>query len=248
MPDFSFYGCFPGVVEPVPADPTLEGAPPFRAVSWCEPFRAASGYGWYSFPAFDCHVKWNGDSFSLKPAGGEWQPLQHFSVADACRVLGQEPPDDITVNLPVFAGLQEHGVLQIWTGLIARTAPGWHLLVRGVPNGPGSLTYEVLEGIIETDWWHGPLVSNLRFRKTDEPVRLHPRRPLLAIQPVRREAVQAHLRNGTEFHAHAPGGVKDAVVDELVASSLSYRREGVPGGYRAETSRRRRDRDAADHA
>ena len=56
-------------------------------------------------------------------------------------------PDDIKGFSPPFVGaLQEPGVVQIWSGLVARTAPGWSLLVRGPANLPRSLGYEVYEG------------------------------------------------------------------------------------------------------
>ncbi|MCX4553861.1 MULTISPECIES: DUF6065 family protein [unclassified Streptomyces] len=243
MTTFSFHGCFSGAIEPTPADPALEGSPPFRAVTHCEPFRAAAGHGWYTRPPLDCSLKWDGASFAYRPSGSsEWLPLQHLSVADVCRLRGVSPPQDITEHLPVLSALPEPGVLQIWTGLLARTAPGWHLLVRGIPNRPGSLVHEVLEGVVESDWWHGPLIANLRFRRTDEEVRLSRHLPLLAVQPVRAEALRSGLRRETAFHPYGPGEPASAVA-EFLTDAMSVRREGAPGGYRAEVARRRRAGD-----
>ena len=67
-------------------------------------------------------------------------------------------------------------MVQIWSGLVARTAPGWSLLVRGPANLPRNLAYEVYEGIVETDRWFGPLFTNIRFTRTNVPVSSIPSR------------------------------------------------------------------------
>ena len=55
--------------------------------------------------------------------------------------------------------------MQIWSGLIARTAPEWSLLVRSPVNLARSQGYEHYEGIIETDRWFGPLFTNVRLER-----------------------------------------------------------------------------------
>ena len=60
--------------------------------------------------------------------------------------------------------------MQMWTGIVARTAPGWSLLVRAPANVPRRGGYEPFEGIIETDRWFGPLITNIRLTKTDVPI------------------------------------------------------------------------------
>ena len=44
------------------------------------------------------------------------------------------------------------------------------------------------EGIVETDRWFGPLFTNLRFTRTDVPVRLRADFPLAQVQPLPRLA------------------------------------------------------------
>ena len=78
-------------------------------------------------------------------------------------------------------------MVQIWSGLVARTAPGWSLLVRRPANLPRSLAYEVYEGIVETDRWFGPLFINIRLTRTNVPIELNPELPFLQVQPVNRE-------------------------------------------------------------
>jgi hypothetical protein len=77
--------------------------------------------------------------------------------------------------------------LQIWSGCIAKTAPGWSLLVRGVANLSHSQSYQMLEGIIETDHWFGPLFDNVRLLKTDVPIEFRSDTPFLQVQPVRKD-------------------------------------------------------------
>ncbi|MFC4531754.1 DUF6065 family protein [Sphaerisporangium dianthi] len=239
MTSFSFRACFDGVVPPTAADPSVLGTPPFRAVSYCEPFRAASGFGWYLYPPVDCYIKWDGTAFHwLMESAGDWMPLTNVAARTLIRLLGGEPADDAFLGLPVFATPPEPGLLQIWTGLVAVTPPEWSLLVRGVPNMPGSITYEVQDGMLETGWWHGPLMGNLRFRRSDEVVQLSRRMPLFAVQPVPREAYQSKLLRRTEFvPANAESRARTA---EMISDAFSVRSDESPGGYRREVSRRRR--------
>ena len=74
-----------------------------------------------------------------------------------------------------------------WRGCVAKTAPGWSLLVRGVANLSKSPSYQMLEGIIETDTWFGPLFDNVRLLKTDVPIEVCADVPFLQVQPVRKE-------------------------------------------------------------
>ncbi|WP_129841081.1 DUF6065 family protein [Streptomyces sp. RFCAC02] len=236
---FSFRACFDGAVPPTAADPAALGTAPFRAVSHCEPLRAASGFGWYLYPPVDCFLKWDGSSFRWLAEGwSDWLPLTDVAAGTMLRLLGGDPPDDPVLGLPVLSAAPEPGLLQVWTGLIARTPPDWSLLVRSVPNLPGSLTYEVQDGLIETGWWHGPLVGNLRFRRSDEVVRLSRRYPLFAVQPVPAEAYRPETLGRFEFVAADDDSLPES--RGMVADALAVRREDRPGGYRREVSRRRR--------
>jgi hypothetical protein len=61
-----------------------------------------------------------------------------------------------------------------------------------------SKNYEVLEGIIETDQWFGPLFTNVRLTKTDVPIHFRTEFPLLQAQPLPREAYTDKLLNSFE--------------------------------------------------
>ena len=77
--------------------------------------------------------------------------------------------------------------MQIWSGYLARTAPGWALLSRGPANIPRTQGYEHFEGIIESETWFGPLFTNIRLTRTNSPVEFHVRYPLFQVQPLLRE-------------------------------------------------------------
>ncbi len=65
--------------------------------------------------------------------------------------------------------------------------------MRGVANLPHSLSYQMFEGIIETDNWFGPLFDNVRILKTDTPVEFRADVPFLQVQPVRRDVYAGKL-------------------------------------------------------
>jgi hypothetical protein len=239
MAIFTFHACFEGVVPPVPADPAVFGTQSFRAVTFCQPFRAASGFGWYGFPPVDFYVKWDGTSFRWLPAGSDsWLPLETVPVQTLYRLRGDEVPADPLLGFPTLLSTIEPGLLQVWTGLVASSPPEWSLLVRGVPNLPGHLTYEVLDGIIETGWWHGPLFTTMRFRRTDEPVKFSRKMPFVVYQPVLREAYEA--KDVREMTYVPPDPETMRIARQMVATAVSVREDGSPGGYRREVLRRRR--------
>lgn len=94
------------------------------------------------------------------------------------------PPHMRGYSPPFLTALPEAGGVQIWTGLLARTRPGWSLNVRMPVNLPGIPGLTSWEGIVETDHWFGPLFNNFRLTRTDFPVRLHAQAPFLQVQPV----------------------------------------------------------------
>ncbi len=80
---------------------------------------------------------------------------------------------------------------------MARTAPGWSLLVRPPANLATPGGYSLYEGIVETDRWFGPLFTNLRLTRTHKPVHLKANFPLLQVQPLPREAYAEQTLNAT---------------------------------------------------
>ena len=190
-PLVQFFQIVPNANEPRRADKSVGGVIPARALRYCEALTTASGFGWYVFLPLSFKVVWDGHDWLWSYEGcDEWMPL----TPDAVQYPGlrerfdQAAPEDIKGFSPPFLTPSiQPGGLQIWTGCIAKTAPGWNLLVRGVANLSHGLAYHMLEGMIETDVWFGPLFDNIRVIKTDTPIEFRNDVPFLQVQPVRKE-------------------------------------------------------------
>jgi hypothetical protein len=175
---------------PMRADRTACGTLPIRAVRYCEAVTSATAFGWWLFAPIDLEVMWDGtEVFWRCDEAPEWMPLMpsaqlpdyaaEFDAAAPIGLKGYSPP--------FLTALPEPGTLQMWTGLIAETAPDWHLLVRSPANLPGIGGLVLFEGIVESDRWFGPLFTNMRFTRSHVPVRLRADYPLVLAQPVRRD-------------------------------------------------------------
>lgn len=235
MPTFQFHTHAVGVAgagQIRRADPTVMGTASFRASAHCEPFRVAAGHGWRLFVPADFALRWTGDGFQWLHAGlSSWVPAANVSLGRLGRDTGAfEVPHAEAAELPAIVGLPEQGLVQLWTGVTCVSPPGWWTAVRGVPNFAGPTTYDVLEGVIETDWWHGPLLLNLRFRRTGDAVWFRASYPLASLAPVLRETYLTNVDHTVE-ESSAGEGLLDA---------LAVRDQGRPGGYGREARRRRR--------
>src|SRR5580704_8320065 len=94
--------------------------------------------------------------------------------------------DGVEMAPTFIAQSRDPGLVQIWSGYLASTAPGWALLSRSPANIPRTQGYEHYEGILETDTWFGPLFTNIRLTRTNSPIEFHKRYPLFQVQPVLR--------------------------------------------------------------
>jgi hypothetical protein len=195
----SFHRLIPSARMPQRADRSAAGSLPTRAFRYCEAATSAAAYGYYLFPPIGFSVQWDGHDIMWTFEGaGDWFPLNSAVQFPGFRdYFDANAPDEIKEFSPPFLGaLQEPGLIQLWTGLIARTAPGWSLLIRAPANLPRRGGWEVFEGIVETDHWFGPLITNLRLTKTNTPIDFKPDYPLLQAQPIPRDVYEdANLNN-----------------------------------------------------
>jgi hypothetical protein len=83
----------------------------------------------------------------------------------------------------------------VWTGLFVESAQNWSVLVRPPANLPRSLSYDLYEGIVESDRWFGPLFTNLRLIKTDVPIHFSTETPLVQVQPLHRSTYAESVSN-----------------------------------------------------
>ena len=145
-PLVEFFQMVPNRRPPQRADRAAGGVIPARALRYCEAITSASAFGWYVFLPISFKVVWDGHDMLWTYDGvQEWLPLTrdavqypHFSeqfneIAPA-RLRGFSPPF-LTPSI-------QPGGLQVWTGCIAKSAPGWSLLVRGVANLFSGASYQ----------------------------------------------------------------------------------------------------------
>jgi hypothetical protein len=238
----TFHQLFPGAPPPRRADPTLFGAMPLRAHRHCEPFAAASGFGWHIFSPMDFLLRWDGTTiFWMHSGAPQWMPLQAAAFPGFEAAWARHRPASApAAALPFLMAIREPGIVQIWSGLVARTPPAWSLLIRPPANLPRSLGYEVLEGLVETDWWSGPLLSNVRLCRTDEPILFRAKSPLFQAQLVPRAAYSEETLDGAT--------ITDGL-DQLDGDGWSRLTHALelrtpqPGAYKAEARRRRKSVD-----
>jgi len=188
LPHIKFYRLLRTAPQPVRAARDAMGHLPIRASQYCDASAAASSYGWWLFAPMDFSLLWDGRRILWT-----WGERPDWLLLDAAQFPGYAAEFDATVprsmrgySPPFLTALPEPGLVQVWTGFFARSAPGWSLLIRPPANiGPAGnvMTYE---GIVESDVWFGPVFANLRLTRKDEPVRLSASTPLLQVQPVQR--------------------------------------------------------------
>ena len=195
-PIVTFFRFVPEARMPMRADRAAAGTMPTRAFRHCEAMTSASAFGWYVFPPITFSLMWDGGSEIFWTFKGEdaWFPLRKAQFPGFADYFDERAPADLKSFSPSFlAAFKEPGVVQIWSGLIARTAPHWSLLVRSPANLARSQGYENYEGIIETDRWFGPLFTNVRLTRTNVPVEFTEEYPFLQVQPVHRSTYGSAL-------------------------------------------------------
>src|SRR5713101_5672183 len=184
-----FYRLIPDAPEPRRADRSADGMLATEAYRYCEAMASASAFGWYIYPPLNFSLIWDGTEIAWTYEGADgWYPLRGAQFPDFLETFAKIAPHGLGELAPTFLaqGMLPGGV-QIWSGYLARTAPGWALLSRGIANVPKTQGYENYEGIVETESWFGPLFTNIRLTRTNAPVEFHRRYPLFQVQPLRRE-------------------------------------------------------------
>lgn len=200
----TFHRLIPSARLPQRADRSAAGMLPTRAFRYCEPAATASGFGYYIFPAMDFSLRFDGyDVLWTWQGVGEWFPIPKLGTVQfpgfRDYFASHAPPECAEFAPPFIAVLQEAGLIQIWSGMMVRTAPGWSLLMRAPANFGRPGGYEPFEGIVETDHWFGPLISNIKLLKTDVPIDFRQEHPMMQVQPIPRIAHQEATLNNYEL-------------------------------------------------
>lgn len=184
----TFHRLIPSAPLPARADRSGYGTLPTRAFRYCDAVTMAASFGWHLFPPIDFSLHWDGSEVQWTFAGAEdWYPLRSAQFPDFAATFDASAPEDVRGYAPPFlTALHEPGVVQIWSGLFARTEPGWSLLVRPPANLPRQQACEYYEGIIETDRWFGPVFTNVRLTRTHAPIEFRADTAFLQVQPLPR--------------------------------------------------------------
>jgi len=176
---------------PKRAERSAAGYLPSRAMRYCDALTTATGYGYWVFPPMDVRLLWDGEQVFWSFGDDEsWLPLSGtdsgaVQFPDYADEFDATAPEQLRGYSPPFlTALPEAGAVQMWSGLLARTRPGWSLAVRPPVNLPRIPGLSAWEGIVETDVWFGPLFTNFRLTRTDMPVHIRAYAPFLQVQPV----------------------------------------------------------------
>jgi hypothetical protein len=234
---------------PERADRSACGLIPARAARYCDALTQASAFGHYVFPPMELSLLWDGEQIFWTYSGTDrWLPLDAAQFPGFSRDFDAAAPEGLQGCAPPFlTALPEPGTLQLWTGLFARTAPGWSLLLRPLANIPPPAGLSLFEGVVETDRWFGPLFTNLRLTRTNAPVRLRADWPLLQAQlipqAVLADATQNNVATTADIAAFTPREWEDYRTSIVAPNTRPNR----PLGATAVANRRRRRADAAAH-
>jgi hypothetical protein len=239
----SFFRAIPSAALPQRADRSAGGTLPTRSFRYCDPVTTASAFGWWVFPPINFSLLFDGTEVMWTYEGtNDWYPLNNAAQFPKFATYFDEvaPADLQGYSPPFLVAFMEPGIVQIWSGLMARTAPGFSLLIRPVPNFARREGYQLYEGIVETDTWFGPLFTNVRLTRTDVPIEFKSELPMFHLQPVQRSLYEGRLLDDFK--------VVDTISDWSRADWDDYRQTVVapnlvqdrPPGQHAVSVRRRR--------
>lgn len=189
-PSIKIYRLITNAPLPQRADKSAGGTLPTRATRFCEPVTTASSFGWWLFSPMDFTMLWDGEEIFWRwKEAPDWEVLSVVQFPDFVEKFNATAPEVARdYSLPFLTALPEPGIVQIWTGLMVSTAPGWSLLIRPLANLPNKGGYKLYEGLVETDIWVTPIFTNLRLTRTNQEIPISQKYPIAQIQPIPRIA------------------------------------------------------------
>src|SRR5262245_44020519 len=126
----TFHRVFTAAIPPLRADKSALGTLPTAAFQYCEPVRAASGFGWYIFPPLDIQLMWDGVDV-YRAEDGRWCQFSSITLnEDFVRYWDSHAPEELKGHSPPFlTNVFVPGIVQIWSGLFLSTAENWSALI-----------------------------------------------------------------------------------------------------------------------
>jgi hypothetical protein len=177
----------------------------------CEPVRAASGLGWYIFLPTSFKLLWSGRKTLISLDDGKtWNKLDAVQYPDFEQKFQAHAPETAKFSSPWMCGMtQFHGIMQIWPGYLIKTAPDYSLLVRSPINMVPDDACQIMEGIVETDRWFGPLFTNIKLIDTGIPIDFRADQPFLQLIPIHRSEYEDEKLNNFTVHEGFDGLTAD---------------------------------------
>ena len=239
----NFYRGHVSAMNPQRATATIDDASSHRASLFCHPFLSANAYGWLLLPPLDVDLIWNGGEVAWRQQSqANWLPLDIHTDIASFLYLCEKTPEPLRqyMNVPLLAVGPEPGLVQLWSGLFVTSQAGWCVTVRPLVNRRPFDSFDVLEGIVDSDWWLGPLVFPIQIRKTDRIVRIRRNRPLAQLQPISRQCLQASEDTaGGKLREVSSWSEEDW--RRFQFSMQQKQCAAKPGSYRTEARTRQRD-------
>jgi hypothetical protein len=202
----TFFQGLAGAPPPQPADKSALGSLPVRGYRYCEPLRAATGFGYYIYPPVKLTFSWNGGADLEVWMGPPWErdpeylgcldPGEGVQEPEAAAAWDSVAPECLRGCLYplVIRSTVQPNFLQLWTGWLIATDPEWGTLVRAPVNLPRPAGYDIYEGFVETDQWFGPVFANIVLTKTDTRITVPIGLPLCQVQAIPRAVVTQQSR------------------------------------------------------
>jgi hypothetical protein len=240
-PVAQFYRLIPGIPKPRRADRSANGMISMRGYRYCEALTTASAFGWYFYPPINFALLLEGNEISWTYEGADGRyPLGGTQFPGFRQFFENKAPEAVRRLAPPFiTASPEPGVVQIWCGYLARTAPGWGLLSRRPANIPITKPYDHFEGIIEASRWFGPVFTNIRLTRSDAWIDFHKTVPLFQLQPVLQECYGKPAFEVLEFD-DLTAADWDRYEATMAPNANNMR---SPGHYAVETRKRVRNED-----
>jgi len=191
-----FFRGWPDTPSPQKAEIAINGNIPTRAHQFCEPFLVANSMGYLLYPPIDFNLYWDGTQTLIQFEGlSDWIIVDKIYLPNSMNLWREMVEPELVDTLPVFLeAFPERGILQLWSGYFANTAPGSSLWIRAPINQNDSNAYSIIEGIVETDWWGGPLFTNIEITKTDMPIIFRKDKPFLQVFTIPKQTHQRDTR------------------------------------------------------
>ena len=188
----TFYRVYPEALPVMRADRTALGTLPAAALQHCEAICTASAFGWYVFPAHDLSIWFDGTDIFIEIAD-EWVRLASLQLPGSEQWWNPYVGDELQNSPPPFVtALGMPGYMQVWSGSLIESRPGWSTLVRPLANVTRNAQISCFEGLVETDQFApSPLFTNLRVCVTNRRIVLPADEPLFQVQVLPRETYSA---------------------------------------------------------